>query len=99
MIGAYLYYETTGTRGWSAPAGWAVALGVPALLGALTHLVVMRRLRSASALVRLVSTLGVFFFLTAVAYQVWGNQSEPVRSPLPDTIYEPFGAGSTITAD
>jgi ABC-type branched-subunit amino acid transport system ATPase component/branched-subunit amino acid ABC-type transport system permease component len=99
MVGAFLYYETTGNRGWPEPAGWAVALAVPALLGALTHLVVMRRLRSASPLVRLVSTLGVFFFLTAIAYQIWGTQSDPVRSPLPDTIYQPFGAGSTITAD
>src|ERR1043166_7317838 len=62
MVGAFLYYESTGSRGWPAPLAWVIALGVPAALGALTHLVVMRRLRRASALVRLVSTLGVFFF-------------------------------------
>ena len=99
MIGAFLYYESTGTRGWPVAIGLLVAIGIPAALGAATHLVVMRRLRRASALVRLVSTLGIFFFLTAIAYQVWGTQSEPVRSPLPDTIYEPFGDGSAITAD
>src|SRR3954447_5762424 len=99
MVGAFLYYESTETRGWPTAVGWLLAIGVPAALGALTHLVVMRRLRRASALVRLVSTLGLFFFLTAVAYQIWGFQSEPVRSPLPDTIYRPFGEDSTITAD
>jgi sulfate-transporting ATPase len=99
MFGAFLFYESRDTRGWATPLAWAIALGIPAALGALTHLVVMRRLRSASALVRLVSTLGVFFFLTAVGYQLWGTESDPVRSPLPDKIYEPFGAGSTITAD
>jgi ABC-type branched-subunit amino acid transport system ATPase component/branched-subunit amino acid ABC-type transport system permease component len=99
MLGAFLYFESTGSRGWPAAAGWAVALGVPAALGALTHLVVMRRLRRASALVRLVATLGVFFFMTAIGYQIWGFDSEPVRSPLPDTVYEPFGRGSAITAD
>ena len=54
------------------PSAWLLAIGIPAALGALTHLLVMRRLRHASALVRLVSTLGIFFFLTAVAYQIWG---------------------------
>jgi ABC-type branched-subunit amino acid transport system ATPase component/branched-subunit amino acid ABC-type transport system permease component len=99
MVGAFLYYESTGKRGWPTVVGWILALGGTAALGAITHLVVMRRLRRASALVRLVSTLGVFFFLTAVGYQIWGFQSEPVRTPLPDTIYQPFGRGSTITAD
>src|SRR6476659_1260217 len=89
MLGAFLYYESTETKGWPVAVGWLVAIGVPAVLGALTHLVVMRYRRRASALVRLVSTLGVFFFLTAIGYQIWGFDSEPVRSPLPDTIYKP----------
>src|SRR4051812_5377934 len=99
MVGAFLYYESTSNRGWPPIVGWLLALAVPAALGALTHLVVMRRLQHASALVRLVSTLGVFFFLPAIAYKVWGFQSEPVQSPLPHTIYKPFGRGSAITAD
>src|SRR5438105_4899432 len=90
MLGAFLYYESTGSRGWPTAVGLVLAIGVPCVLGALTHLVVMRRLRRASALVRLVSTLGIFFFLTAIGYQVWGFESAPVRSLLPDTVYKPF---------
>ena len=45
MIGAFVYYESTGERGWSTPVGWALAIGVAATLGAATHLLVMRRLR------------------------------------------------------
>src|SRR5262245_35749238 len=85
MLGAFIYYESIDKRGWPTAVAWLVAIGVPAVLGALTHLVVMRRLRRASALVRLVATLGLFFFLTAIGYQIWGFSTEPVRSPLPDS--------------
>ncbi len=99
MLGAFVYYESTGSRGWPTSVGWILAIALPAILGALTHLVVMRRLRRASALVRLVSTLGLFFFLVAIGYQIWGFDSDPVRSPLPETVYKPFGKDSAITAD
>src|SRR3954452_24940997 len=55
MVGAYLFYESTGSRGWPTAVGWLLAIAVPCGLGALTHVVVMRRLRRASALVRLVA--------------------------------------------
>jgi sulfate-transporting ATPase len=99
MLGAFIYYQSIEARHWPAAVAWVLAIGIPALVGALTHLLVMRRLRYASAIVRLVATLGIFFFLTAIGYQIWGFDSEPVRSPLPDTIYRPFGADSAITAD
>ena len=85
MIGAFLYYRATGDRNWSPALAWLVALGVPALLGVLTHVLVMSRLRYASSLVRVVATLAVFFLALAVANQVWGEQGTPVRSPLPIT--------------
>ena len=44
---AFLYYRATGDRNWSPALAWLVALGVPALLGVLTHVLVMSRLRYA----------------------------------------------------
>jgi len=99
MIGAFLYYRATMDRNWPPALAWLLALGVPALLGALTHVLVMSRLRTASSLVRVVATLSVFFLALAVANQVWGAQGTPVRSPLPATAREFLGAGNGIPED
>src|SRR5215471_3710982 len=56
MVGAFLYYRVADDHGWNTPVRLTVALAVPALLGALTQLVVMRRLRYASPLLRLTAT-------------------------------------------
>ena len=100
MIGAFLYYSATGDRGWSPAAAWLLAIGVPAALGVLVHLLVMSRLRQASSLVRVVATLALFFLALAVANEVWGDQgATPVASPLPSGPRDLFGAGSTVGED
>ena len=83
MIGAFLYYRGTGEYGWPTWLAWVVALAVPAILGVLTHVLVMARLRHASSLVRVVATLAVFFLMIAVATELWGSSGDPVQSPLP----------------
>ena len=89
--GAFLYYRGTTDHGWSPALAWLVAIAVPAALGVLIHLLVMARLRQASALVRVVATLALFFLALAVANEIWGDQGMPVRSPLPDTPRDFFG--------
>ena len=46
MISAFLYYRGTREYGWPTWVAWVVALAVPAILGVLTHVLVMARLRS-----------------------------------------------------
>jgi sulfate-transporting ATPase len=99
MIGAFLYYEGIDDRGWSPGLAWLVAIAVPAVLGVLTHLLVMTRLRQASSLVRVVATLAVFFLLVAIGAQIWGDVGTPVRSPLVADPRELFGAGSAVPQD
>ena len=99
MVGAFIYYRATGDRDWSPVAAWAAAVGVPAVLGVLTHVLVMSRLRRASSLVRVVATLSVFFLAIAVANEIWGDQGTPVRSPLPTTPRDIFGEGNAIPED
>jgi ABC-type branched-subunit amino acid transport system ATPase component/ABC-type branched-subunit amino acid transport system permease subunit len=99
MIGAFLYYRAINDRGWAPAAAWAVAVGVPAILGVLTYVLVMARLRHASSLVRVVATLAVFFLAIAVANEVWGGLGAPVRSPLPINPRDPFGEGNAIPED
>jgi ABC-type branched-subunit amino acid transport system ATPase component/ABC-type branched-subunit amino acid transport system permease subunit len=99
MVGAFIYYRATGDRDWPPALAWCAAIAVPAALGVATHVLVMSRLRTASALVRVVATLSVFFLAIAVAGQVWGSQGTPVASPLPTTPRNIFGDGTAISED
>src|SRR3977135_1002784 len=67
MVGAYIEWELKKKNGLPGPLEWALAIVACAALGALTHLLVMRRLRRASPLARIVSTLGVLIVVQAVA--------------------------------
>ncbi|SEG92964.1 amino acid/amide ABC transporter membrane protein 1, HAAT family /amino acid/amide ABC transporter membrane protein 2, HAAT family /amino acid/amide ABC transporter ATP-binding protein 1, HAAT family [Thermomonospora echinospora] len=99
MIGAFLFYRVAPDLGLPQAAAWPLALGVPALLGAATHLLLMKHLRRASALVRLVATLGVFALLVGIGYQLWGRGQDLVVSPLPHGTHHVFGAEAGIGED
>ncbi|GAA0571225.1 ABC transporter permease subunit [Actinomadura livida] len=99
MIGAYIFYRVAPDLGLPQPAAWLLALGVPALLGAATHLLLMKHLRRASSLVRLVATLGVFALLVGIGYQLWGRGQDLVVSPLPHEPHHLFGADAGIGED
>ena len=57
MVCAFLFYNerASGTETWVA---WVLALALGALMGAAMHLLIMRPLRHAPALSRLIATLG-----------------------------------------
>ncbi|MFA1545937.1 ABC transporter permease subunit [Actinomadura chokoriensis] len=99
MIGAYLFYRVAPDLGLSQAAAWPLALGVPAVLGGATHLLLMKHLRRASALVRLVATLGVFALLVGIGYQLWGRGQDLVVSPLPHSVHHLFGTDAGISED
>jgi sulfate-transporting ATPase len=77
----------------------AAVIGVAfsALIGALTHLLVMRPLRRASPLARTVATLGVLITIQAAAVLKYGSGVTYVPTQLPDQRWSPFGI--TITID
>ena len=91
-VGAYAYVEAL-DRGF--PTAFAVAAGVlaSALVGALTHLLIMRPLRRASPLTRLVATLGLLTVIQA-ALIGWpfnyGDEQRFVTGFLPSGVFEPF---------
>ena len=82
MVGAFIFYteREAGTPTWVA---WAYALGFAALLGAAIHLVVMRSLRRAPAISRLVATLGIFAILFSWAHAEYGDTPRIVAKLLP----------------
>ncbi|HEY1278551.1 MAG TPA: hypothetical protein VGF22_02680, partial [Acidimicrobiales bacterium] len=97
MVGAYIEWEVKTKHGQSVVVAWAAGLLACALIGALTHLLIMRRLRRASPLARIVATLGVLIVLQAGAILRYGSKITFVRSELPVTVKHPFGI--TISID
>ena len=90
MLAAFIFYDLRGGPGWPIAACLVVAVGATALVGALTHLLVMRPLRRASALARLIATLGVLALLQSSASRIFGDDYRIVPSILPTGSVSPF---------
>ena len=84
MVGAYVYIEFR-KRGFDFTSAFVISLVSGALLGLLTHLIIMRRLRTASPLMRLISTLGLLVVLQGVATLRYGATSTFVPMALPQS--------------
>jgi sulfate-transporting ATPase len=98
MVGAFLFYELR-EDGMATPLAMLFGVGLSVLIAVAMHLVVMRRLRRSSAIVRLVATLGLFSLLVAVGVQRWGTGAERAESILPTTPRYPFGGDIAISED
>ena len=92
MFGAYAYYELKGS-GWAFFPGLAVAVALTAILGALVHLLILRRLRRSSALTRVIATLAVVTILEGVATLRYSGVVLYIQSSLPQ---HPVFLGSIV---
>jgi ABC-type branched-subunit amino acid transport system ATPase component/branched-subunit amino acid ABC-type transport system permease component len=97
MAGAYIFWELRFETGWAFAPAFVVAVSCVAAIGVLTQFLVMRRLRTASALTRLIATLAVLAVITAIATMRYHALIEIVPSSLPQSLVHIFGA--TITSD
>ena len=91
MVGAYVEWEVKVKHHQPAWLAWILAVLSCALLGALAHLVVMRRLRRASPLARIVATLGMLIILQSAAVLRYGARNTLVQSEIPRNLVHPFG--------
>jgi sulfate-transporting ATPase len=98
MVGAFVFYDLRDEGGWSDPEAMLAALGVAAAIGALTHLLVMRPLRHAPRISKVIATLGILTALQAAATIEWGGVARFVTSLLPIELVEPI-ADVSIGAD
>jgi sulfate-transporting ATPase len=82
MVGAFVFYDVRdgGSPTWVA---WAAALGVGAAFGVAMHVVVMRPLRHAPPISRLIATLGVFTLLLTWGEVQYGELPRIVGQILP----------------
>jgi sulfate-transporting ATPase len=97
MIGAYVAWEVRTKLDQPFPVALVAGVAVSALIGALTHLLVMRSLRRASPLARIVATLGVLIVLQAAAVLRYGARVTFVEAELPTTLVNALGV--TVSVD
>lgn len=83
IAGVFMQYELQYEQGWPFLAASAVGIGLSALLGVLTHWVIMRPLRRASSLIRVIATLGVLVTIQAGVVIRYGSNPRQVDSWLP----------------
>jgi sulfate-transporting ATPase len=98
MAGAYLWYELRVNHGWPFAAAAIVAVLFSMAIGVLTHLVLMRPLRRASPMVRVIATLGLMITLQAIAVLRYQATPRFVSSALPTNVWHIHG-NIVISAD
>lgn len=82
-VGAYGYYEFRVGMGMPTWASLAFAVLLGAAVGALTHVVVLKRMRHSSPLTRVVATLGILIIIQSLAVLRYGDTTKSVPSYLP----------------
>ena len=98
IAGVFVQWELQYEQGWPFLAAAAAGVAVSALLGALTHWVIMRPLRRASSLIRVIATLGVLITIQAGVVIRYGSRPRQVPSWLP-TDRVNLWADVSITVD
>jgi sulfate-transporting ATPase len=98
MAGVFLQWDLHIQNGWAFWPSLFAGVAFSALIGALTHLLIMRPLRRSSPLVRVIATLGVLITLQAIAVLRYGSTPRFVLSELPTHIVHIHGT-ITITSD
>jgi ABC-type branched-subunit amino acid transport system ATPase component/branched-subunit amino acid ABC-type transport system permease component len=91
MAGGYLWYELRVIHGWPFAAAVVVAVLFSMAIGVLTHLLLMRPLRRASPMVRVIATLGLMITLQAIAVLRYEATPRFVSSALPTNIWHIHG--------
>jgi sulfate-transporting ATPase len=90
MTGAYVFYELRELLDVSTPLSLAAAILTSAAVGALVHLLVMRQLRHAPAVARLLGPLAVLAVLLAVGEARYGTTFQRITRVLPDFVVRPL---------
>src|SRR5262245_54144221 len=90
-IGSFAAYiafvDLKENRAWSTLPAVIVAVLAAAAVALLFQAIVLRALRNAAALVRVIATIGLLGLLQAVLAKRYGAQNQPVDSYLPHNIY------------
>ena len=96
IAGVFMQWELQ-QHGWPFLASAVVGVAWSAFLGALTHWLIMRPLRRASALLRVIATLGVLVTIQAAVVIRYGSNPHQIESWLPTKRWDWWGdVGITV---
>jgi ABC-type branched-subunit amino acid transport system ATPase component/branched-subunit amino acid ABC-type transport system permease component len=98
MVGAYVAWVITVQDHGPWVAGLLGGVATSAAIGAATHLLVMRRLRRASPLARMVATLGVLITLESIILIKFGSDAKYLPNPFPTKALH-LGGNVLISTD
>lgn len=99
MFGAFAYYQMTVRFGVPEAVSIPVAIAACAVVGALVHLGILRTMRRASALSRVIATLGIVLVLQSAAFLIYGQNPLQVPSVLPSSTVHLFNNSLAIGQD
>lgn len=83
MLAGFLFYQLNGASHWSAGPAFVVSVLIMAPVGAVVYFGVMRPLRNAAGLTRVIATLGVMIAIQGAAGLIWGEEAREVPQFLP----------------
>ena len=85
---AYIaFVDLQGERGWGTWPAIAVAVLAAGLVSLAFQALVLRALRNAAAIVRVIATIGLLGLLQAIVLKRYGAANQPVEPYLPDDLY------------
>jgi sulfate-transporting ATPase len=87
MIGAYVFWQLRHEEHWSFLTSFTVAVGGVTLIGLGIYQLIMRPLRTASSLARVVATLGVLVTAQGAAILIWGLNPKGLNSELTPRVF------------
>jgi sulfate-transporting ATPase len=96
MLGAFLYWQLREQEGWSFLPAFLSTVAAITFLGVLIYQLVMRPLKRASSLARVVATLGVLIAAQAAAALIWGADAKNLDSDLPSHTFEVGGVSVPV---
>jgi sulfate-transporting ATPase len=92
IVGAYIEWELHSNHGWAFAPALIVGVAASAVLGGLTQVLVMRPLRRASPLARIVATLGVLVIVQSAVIVKYGPAVQYAPSSLPQHLLHLWGS-------
>jgi ABC-type branched-subunit amino acid transport system ATPase component/branched-subunit amino acid ABC-type transport system permease component len=97
-LAAYLFFDLRDNHDVAPWIALPASMALGAAIGGWVQVLIMSRLRTSSALTRLIATLGVLTLLTGVVTLVWGADQQLVSAVLPQSTIE-IAEGFTIGSD
>ncbi|GAF48881.1 branched-chain amino acid ABC transporter permease/ATP-binding protein [Rhodococcus wratislaviensis] len=98
MVAGYVFWDLRDNRGVDGYLAMGTGVVAAAILGLLIYLVIMRPLRDAPPLTKVIATLGVMVVLQSSALLIYGSDTRSIAPTIPANAWN-IGGGVAIGVD